>query len=97
MELLGQMGVQLVVDERMKIHVDPADESILCSATWSRPCVRPSSCWARWWPDLARRKFPCPVAAPSARVQSTCTSRGLQALGADVRVENGYIKARAKR
>ena len=23
MELLGQMGVQLVVDERMKIHVDP--------------------------------------------------------------------------
>src|SRR5215207_8463464 len=23
MELLGQMGVQLVLDERMKIHVDP--------------------------------------------------------------------------
>ena len=23
MELLGQMGVELVIDERMKIHVDP--------------------------------------------------------------------------
>ena len=25
MELLGQMGVQFIIDERMKIHVDPRE------------------------------------------------------------------------
>jgi len=36
-ELLGQMGVQLVLDDRMKIHVDPRTTST-CIAPSTRHC-----------------------------------------------------------
>ena len=39
----------------------------------------------------------CRAAARSARARSTCTSRALQALGAEISVEHGFIKARAQR
>ena len=35
--------------------------------SWSRPCARPSWCWARWWPGTATPTCRCPAAAPSAR------------------------------
>jgi UDP-N-acetylglucosamine 1-carboxyvinyltransferase len=38
-----------------------------------------------------------PAAAPSVRARWTCTSRACEALGAEITVENGYIKAKAKR
>jgi UDP-N-acetylglucosamine 1-carboxyvinyltransferase len=76
MELLGQMGVQLVVDERMKIHVDPRN-----ATHWFAPY------------DLVKTmRASILVLGPVDQ-----HIRGLQALGAEVTVENGYIRARAKR
>ena len=43
--------------------------------TWSRPCAPPRSCSARWSRAWDRARLRSPVAAPSARVQSTCTSK----------------------
>jgi UDP-N-acetylglucosamine 1-carboxyvinyltransferase len=75
MELLGQMGVQFIIDEGMKIHVDPREtrnfhapyelvKTMRASILVLGPLV------AR----LARRMSRCPAAAPSARVRSTSTS-----------------------
>jgi UDP-N-acetylglucosamine 1-carboxyvinyltransferase len=98
MELLGQMGVQLVVDERMRIHVDPRPakryfapydlvKTMRASILVLGPLV------ARF--GEADVSLPGGCAIGSRPVDQHI--RGLQALGADVTVENGYIKARAKR
>ncbi|HVB83696.1 MAG TPA: UDP-N-acetylglucosamine 1-carboxyvinyltransferase, partial [Rhodanobacteraceae bacterium] len=98
MELLGQMGVQLVVDERMHIHVDPraADnffapydlvKTMRASILVLGPLV------ARF--GQADVSLPGGCAIGSRPVDQHI--RGLEALGAEVRVENGYIKARASR
>ncbi len=98
MELLGQMGVQLVVDERMHIHVDPrgADrffapyelvKTMRASILVLGPLV------ARF--GQADVSLPGGCAIGSRPVDQHL--RGLEALGAEVRVENGYIKARADR
>ncbi|MEO8459119.1 MAG: UDP-N-acetylglucosamine 1-carboxyvinyltransferase, partial [Dokdonella sp.] len=98
MELLGQMGVQLVVDERMRIHVDPthADKyfapydlvkTMRASILVLGPLV------ARF--GVADVSLPGGCAIGSRPVNLHI--KGLQALGAEVSVENGYIKARAKR
>ena len=39
----------------------------------------------------ARRGCRCPAAAPSARGRSTCTSQGLEAMGAQIDLDGGYI------
>jgi UDP-N-acetylglucosamine 1-carboxyvinyltransferase len=98
MELLGQMGVQLVVDERMKIHVDPRPteryfapydlvKTMRASILVLGPLV------ARF--GQAEVSLPGGCAIGSRPVDQHI--RGLQLLGAEVAVENGYIKARAKR
>ena len=98
MELLGQMGVQLVVDERMTIHVDPRTtnryfapydlvKTMRASILVLGPLV------ARF--GQAEVSLPGGCAIGSRPVDQHI--RGLQALGAEVVVENGYIKARAKR
>ncbi len=98
MELLGQMGVDLVVDERMRIHADPrkADryfapydlvKTMRASILVLGPLV------ARF--GQADVSLPGGCAIGSRPVDLHI--KGLQALGADVTVENGYIKARAKR
>lgn len=98
MELLGQMGAQLVVDERMKIHVDPRSteryfapyelvKTMRASIVVLGPLV------ARY--GQAEVSLPGGCAIGSRPVDQHI--KGLQALGADIVVENGYIKARAKR
>jgi UDP-N-acetylglucosamine 1-carboxyvinyltransferase len=98
MELLGQMGVDLVVDERMRIHADPrkADryfapydlvKTMRASILVLGPLV------ARF--GQADVSLPGGCAIGSRPVDLHI--KGLQALGADVTVENGYIRARAKR
>jgi UDP-N-acetylglucosamine 1-carboxyvinyltransferase len=98
MELLGQMGAQLVVDERMKIHVDPRSteryfapyelvKTMRASIVVLGPLV------ARY--GQAEVSLPGGCAIGSRPVDQHI--KGLQALGADITVENGYIKARAKR
>ncbi|MHB8447341.1 MAG: UDP-N-acetylglucosamine 1-carboxyvinyltransferase [Rudaea sp.] len=98
MELLGQMGVQLTIDERMRIHVDPRPakryfapydlvKTMRASILVLGPLV------ARF--GEADVSLPGGCAIGSRPVDQHI--RGLEALGATVTVENGYIKARAKR
>ena len=98
MELLGQMGVQLVVDERMKIHVDPRPaknyfapydlvKTMRASILVLGPLV------ARFGEAIVSLPGGCAIGSRPVDLHL----RGLQALGAEVSVENGYIRARAKR
>ena len=98
MELLGQMGVQLTIDERMRIHVDPrtADryfapydlvKTMRASILVLGPLV------ARFGEAVVSLPGGCAIGSRPVNLHI----QGLQALGADVSVENGYIKARAKR
>jgi UDP-N-acetylglucosamine 1-carboxyvinyltransferase len=98
MELLGQMGVQFIIDERMKIHVDPRNtnnfhapydlvKTMRASILVLGPLV------ARY--GEAHVSLPGGCAIGSRPVDQHI--RGLEALGAEVTVENGYIHARAKR
>ena len=98
MELLGQMGVQLVVDERMKIHVDPRParnyfapydlvKTMRASILVLGPLV------ARFGEAVVSLPGGCAIGSRPVDLHL----KGLQALGAEVSVENGYIRARAKR
>ncbi|MBS0212505.1 MAG: UDP-N-acetylglucosamine 1-carboxyvinyltransferase [Proteobacteria bacterium] len=98
MELLGRMGVQLMVDERMRITVDPGTitshvapydlvKTMRASILVLGPLV------ARF--GAAEVSLPGGCAIGSRPVDQHI--RGLRALGADIVVENGYIVARAKR
>ncbi|MBS0431716.1 MAG: UDP-N-acetylglucosamine 1-carboxyvinyltransferase [Proteobacteria bacterium] len=98
MELLGQMGAQLVVDERMKIHVDPRSTERFFAPyelvkTMRASIVVLGPLVARY--GQAEVSLPGGCAIGSRPVDQHI--KGLQALGADIAVENGYIKARAKR
>ena len=98
MELLGQMGVQLVVDERMKIHVDPRPTNRFFAPYDLVKTMRASilvlgPLVARFGEAEVSLPGGCAIGARPVNLHI----QGLQALGADVRVENGYIKARAKR
>ena len=98
MELLGQMGVELVIDERMKIHVDPRSTNNLSAPYDLVKTMRASilvlgPLVARY--GEANVSLPGGCAIGSRPVDLHI--KGLQALGADVTVENGYIRARAKR
>lgn len=98
MELLGQMGVQLVVDERMKIHVDPRTTD-RCFAPYELVKTMRASILVLG--PLVARFGQAEVSLPGGCAIGSrpvdLHIRGLQALGADVTVENGYIKARADR
>ncbi len=98
MELLGQMGVQLTIDERMRIHVDPRPtdhffapydlvKTMRASILVLGPLV------ARFGEAVVSLPGGCAIGSRPVNLHI----KGLQALGADVVVENGYIRAKAKR
>ena len=98
MELLGRMGVHLTVDEKMRITVDPTTitshvapydlvKTMRASILVLGPLV------ARF--GAAEVSLPGGCAIGSRPVDQHI--RGLAALGAEITVENGYIKARARR
>lgn len=98
MELLGQMGVELVVDERMQIHADPRPANKFFAPYDLVKTMRASilvlgPLVARF--GQAEVSLPGGCAIGSRPVDQHI--RGLREMGADVVVENGYIKARAKR
>ncbi|BBD79501.1 UDP-N-acetylglucosamine 1-carboxyvinyltransferase [Aerosticca soli] len=97
-ELLGRMGVQLVLDDRMKVHVDPrpiksyvAPYELVRTMRASILVLGPLV--ARF--GAAEVSLPGGCAIGSRPVDQHI--RGLEALGAEVKVENGYIRARAGR
>ena len=97
-ELLGQMGAQLVLDDRMKMHIDPRTTNT-CIAPYD--LVRTMRASILVLGPLVARFGQAEVSLPGGcAIGSRPVDqhiRGLQALGAEITVENGYIKARAKR
>ena len=98
MELLGAMGVQLMVDEKLTITADPRFITSTVAPYELVKTMRASILVLG--PLLARFghaevSLPGGCAIGSRPVEQHI--RGLQALGAEVTVENGFIKARAER
>jgi UDP-N-acetylglucosamine 1-carboxyvinyltransferase len=98
MELLGRMGVQLVVDERMRVGVDARTIHDFSAPYELVKTMRASILVLG--PLLARFgradvSLPGGCAIGSRPVDLHI--KGLQAMGADIRVENGYVRARSKR
>ena len=98
MELLGAMGVQLMVDEKLTITADPR---FITSTVAPYELVKTMRASILVLGPLVARFGTAEVSLPggcaigSRPVEQHI--RGLQALGAEVVVEDGFIKARAER
>ncbi len=98
MELLGQMGVHLTVDEKLNTEVDSSTIQSFVAPYEMVKTMRASilvlgPLVARF--GRAEVSLPGGCAIGSRPVNLHIT--GLQRMGADIAVENGYIKASAKR
>ncbi len=98
MELLGRMGVNLVVDESMNIEVDPRTISSLCAPYELVRTMRASilvlgPMVARFGEAEVSLPGGCAIGSRPVNLHI----KGLAAMGADIRVEEGYIRARSKR
>lgn len=98
MELLGEMGVSLSVDERMRVEVDTSTISRFAAPYALVKTMRASilvlgPLVARF--GLAEVSLPGGCAIGSRPVNLHID--GLRAMGADITVEGGYIRASAKR
>jgi UDP-N-acetylglucosamine 1-carboxyvinyltransferase len=98
MELLGRMGAQLAIDEKMRIHVDPTK---LDSFVAPYDLVKTMRASILVLGPLVARHGAADVSLPGGcaigQRPVDLHIKGLQALGAEVTVENGYIRARARR
>jgi UDP-N-acetylglucosamine 1-carboxyvinyltransferase len=97
-ELLGRMGVSVTIDERMRIEVDPRTtretfapyelvKTMRAAVLVLGPLV------ARFGSADVSLPGGCAIGARPVNIHVA----GLQAMGAEVHIENGYIKARAGR
>jgi len=98
MGLLGRMGVQLVLDEKMGVEVD---------ATTIKECIAPyelvktmrasilvlGPLLSRYGEAVVSLPGGCAIGSRPVNLHIA----GLEAMGADIRVEGGYIHAKAKR
>ncbi|MCO6441471.1 MAG: UDP-N-acetylglucosamine 1-carboxyvinyltransferase [Nitrococcus mobilis] len=98
MELLGQMGVRLTVDERMNIEVDPRGIHE-CYAPYELVKTMRASILVLG--PLLARYGQADVSLPGGCAIGirpvNLHVEGLRQLGATIHVENGYIRARCKR
>lgn len=97
-ELLGRMGVTVTVDERMRVEVDA---TTLQQAVAPYELVRTMRASILVLGPLVARFGQADVSLPGgcaigARPVNIHVA-GLQAMGADISIENGYIRARASR
>ena len=97
-ELLGRMGASVTIDERMRIEVDPRPvretfapyemvKTMRAAILVLGPLV------ARYGSADVSLPGGCAIGARPVNIHVA----GLQAMGAEVHIENGYIKARAGR
>jgi len=98
MELLGRMGVGLTVDERMRIEIDPDH---LQEAYAPYELVKTMRASILVLGPLLARFGEASVSLPGGCAIGTRPVNlhvdGLRAMGADIDVSNGYIRARCKR
>ena len=97
-ELLGRMGVTVTVDERMRIEVDPttirhyvAPYDLVKTMRDSILVLGPLV--ARYGSADVSLPGGCAIGARPVNIHVA----GLQAMGADIHIEGGYIRARAAR
>ncbi|HEB67799.1 MAG TPA: UDP-N-acetylglucosamine 1-carboxyvinyltransferase [Gammaproteobacteria bacterium] len=98
MELLGRMGVSLTISERMSIEVDPSTIEHFVAPYELVKTMRASilvlgPLLARFGEAEVSLPGGCAIGSRPVNLHI----HGLQAMGADITVENGYIKARADR
>ena len=98
MELLGQMGVHLTVDEKLNTEVDSSTIKSFVAPYELVKTMRASilvlgPLVARFGHAEVSLPGGCAIGSRPVNLHIT----GLQRMGADISVENGYIKARAKR
>jgi UDP-N-acetylglucosamine 1-carboxyvinyltransferase len=97
-ELLGRMGVSVTIDEKMRIEVDPTTireffapydlvRTMRASILVLGPLV------ARFGQADVSLPGGCAIGARPVNIHVA----GLQAMGADIHIENGYIRARSQR
>lgn len=98
MELLGQLGAQLIVDEKMNVQVDASHVNELVAPYELVKTMRASILVLG--PMLARFGQ-ADVALPGGCAIGTrpidLHLKALKAMGADITVSNGYVKASCKR
>jgi UDP-N-acetylglucosamine 1-carboxyvinyltransferase len=98
MELLGQMGVELAVDDRMRIHLDSRPATRYYAPYELVKTMRASILVLG---PLLARFGQAEVSLPGGCAIGTRPVdqhiRGLAALGAEITVEGGYIRARCDR
>ncbi|SEG53603.1 UDP-N-acetylglucosamine 1-carboxyvinyltransferase [Marinobacterium lutimaris] len=95
LELIRRMGVELMLDEKLSVQIDPRPINDFCAPYELVKTMRASILVLG--PLLARYgaadiSLPGGCAIGSRPVDLHI--RGLEAMGADIRVENGYIRAR---
>ena len=97
-ELLGRMGASVTVDERMRVEVDPTTTQETFAPYELVKTMRAAILVLG--PLVAKHgradvSLPggCAIGARPVNIHVA----GLQAMGADVHIENGYIRARAGR
>jgi UDP-N-acetylglucosamine 1-carboxyvinyltransferase len=97
-ELLGRMGVSVTIDEKMRIEVDAATIKEYFAPYQLVKTMRASilvlgPLLARFGAADVSLPGGCAIGARPVNIHVA----GLQAMGADIHIENGYIKARAGR
>ncbi len=98
MELLGHMGVQLTVDEKMDIEVDARSiKSLYAPYELVRTMRSSILVLGPMLSRFGRADVSLPGGCAIGSRPVNLHIKGLQAMGADIKVENGYIKARVKR
>ncbi|MDX1443571.1 MAG: UDP-N-acetylglucosamine 1-carboxyvinyltransferase [Gammaproteobacteria bacterium] len=97
-ELLGRMGVSVTIDEKLNIEVDPSTINSLFAPYELVKTMRASILVLG---PLLARYGEAEVSLPGGCAIGTrpvnLHIEGLRAMGADIVVENGYIKAKCKR
>ncbi len=95
-ELLGRMGVSVTIDEKMRIEVDASTIKEYFAPYQLVKTMRASilvlgPLLARFGAADVSLPGGCAIGARPVNIHVA----GLQAMGADIHIENGYIKARA--
>ncbi len=95
-ELLGRMGVSVTIDEKMRIEVDASTIKEYFAPYQLVKTMRASilvlgPLLARFGSADVSLPGGCAIGARPVNIHVA----GLQAMGADIHIENGYIKARA--
>jgi len=98
MELLGRMGVQLTIDEKLNVEIDPTTINSFVAPYELVSTMRASilvlgPMLAKYGQADVSLPGGCAIGTRPVNLHLA----GLEAMGAEIEVENGYIRARAGR